>query len=82
MWSLNGSFYIKFSAIFLFILLIIPYRTDCQQSILDTTFTNKADYTDLDNKLNNIPGVPGHGIFINLADKIVVGGRKGVQVME
>ena len=40
--SLNGNICIKFLAIALFLLMILPQRAECQQGILDSIFTFRA----------------------------------------
>ena len=40
--SLNGNIFIKFLAIALFLLMILPQRAECQQGILDSIFTFRA----------------------------------------
>ncbi len=42
MLSLNGFIFKIFQAIALFLLLILPQKTDCQKGILDSTFTFSA----------------------------------------
>ena len=52
--SYNGSLFNKLFAIQLFIILITPSRSDCQQSILDTTFTFRAGTVKTGNALDII----------------------------
>ena len=42
MLSLNGFIFRVFQAIPLFLLLILPQRTECQEGILDSLFTFSA----------------------------------------
>jgi ribose 5-phosphate isomerase A len=59
-----------------------PLITDQGNYVLDVKFQSGADFPSLDSAINNIPGVLGHGIFINLATMVIVGKKDGVQVLE
>ncbi len=51
-----------------------PIVTDQGNLILDLTFKNGIDQPDsLESQINNIPGVLENGLFINLADEVLVG---------
>ena len=51
-----------------------PIVTDQGNLILDVTFNNGIDQPDLlESQINNIPGVLENGLFINLADEVLVG---------
>lgn len=50
-----------------------PVITDMGNIILDLHFNKIKDCELLDQELNNIPGVVGHGLFVNLVDQIIVG---------
>ena len=51
-----------------------PVVTDQGNLILDLTFKNGIDQPDLlESQINNIPGVLENGLFINLADEVLVG---------
>ena len=51
-----------------------PIVTDQGNLILDLTFKNGIDKPDLlESQINNIPGVLENGLFINLADEVLVG---------
>ena len=52
--------FIKFQAIALFILLILPQKADCQQSILDSTFTFRAGTVKTGNALDIITRQTGY----------------------
>jgi len=56
----NGSICIKFTAIALYILLILPHRADCQQSILDSTYTFRAGVVKTGNALDIITSKTGY----------------------
>ena len=51
-----------------------PIVTDQGNLILDLSFRNGIDQPDLlESQINNIPGVLENGLFINLADEVLVG---------
>ena len=51
-----------------------PLITDQGNMLLDVTFDAIDDPADLEQTLNNIPGVVENGLFVNLADLVLVGG--------
>ena len=51
-----------------------PIVTDQGNLIIDLTFTNGIDQPELlESQINNIPGVLENGLFVNLADEVLVG---------
>lgn len=50
-----------------------PFTTDEGNYIIDTDFGLIADPGSLSDKLNNINGVVAHGLFLNLASKVIMG---------
>lgn len=60
MLSHNGVIFIKFPAIALFLLLLLPQKTDCQVSILDSTFTFRAGSVKTGNALDIISRQTGY----------------------
>jgi len=51
-----------------------PVVTDQGNLILDLTFRNGIDQPELlESQINNIPGVLENGLFVNLADEVLVG---------
>jgi hypothetical protein len=78
--SLNGYTNIKLIAIALFLLLIIPQRTEGQQSILDSTFTFRAGTVKTGNALDIITRQTGYNFtydsrLINQEKKTVMNFR-------
>ena len=64
-----------------------PVVTDQGNLVLDVRFEGGiADPVVLERKLNNIPGVLENGLFVNLADEVLVGevkdGRAGVRSLD
>lgn len=56
----------------------IPFITDQGNYIIDADFGLISDPDVLAAKLNQIEGIVGHGLFINLADMIIMGKDNGV----
>ncbi|WP_448533360.1 ribose-5-phosphate isomerase RpiA [Parathermosynechococcus lividus] len=50
-----------------------PVITDQGNLVLDVTFTEIADAAALEKTINNIPGVLENGLFVNVADVVLVG---------
>ncbi|MAD67954.1 MAG: ribose 5-phosphate isomerase A, partial [Synechococcus sp. CPC100] len=51
-----------------------PVVTDQGNLVLDVRFEGGiADSVDLERSINNIPGVLENGLFVNLADEVLVG---------
>ena len=50
-----------------------PVITDMGNIILDVSFSGIENFELLDYQLNNITGVVGHGLFINMVDQIITG---------
>lgn len=61
-----------------------PVITDLGNMIIDTRFENIDNVFELDQRLNNITGVIGHGLFVNKVDQVIVGfvheGKAGVRI--
>lgn len=49
-----------------------PVISDLGHPIIDVRFGPITDASRLDQQLNSIPGVVGHGLFIGMADQVVV----------
>lgn len=59
-----------------------PLTTDNGNYILDCHFAGIPDPKAIEGQLNNIPGVVENGIFVNRADKIIIGTDSGLRYME
>ena len=59
-----------------------PLVTDNGNYILDCHFDGIPDPEKVELQLNNIPGVVENGIFVNRADKVIIGTPSGIQYME
>ena len=58
-----------------------PLITDNGNYILDCHFDGIPEPDQVELQLNNIPGVVENGIFVNRADKIIVGTPSGIRYM-
>ena len=59
-----------------------PLITDNSNYILDCHFDGIPVPEAVEMQLNNIPGVVENGIFVNRADKVIIGTSSGIQYME
>ncbi len=57
-------------------------RTDQDNMILDCAFGPIADPAGLAEKLSSQAGIVGHGLFLNLADDVLVAGPAGIQHLQ
>lgn len=55
--------------------------TDQENHILDCHFGLIGDPANLARQLDAIPGVMGHGLFLNIADEVIVGTEEGTEVL-
>ena len=58
-----------------------PYITDNSNYIIDCEFDRIKDPEQLEIDINNIPGVVENGLFIGLADEIIVGSKQGIKTL-
>ena len=59
-----------------------PLITDNGNYILDCHFDGIPEPEKVELQLNNIPGVVENGIFVNRADKIIIGTPSGIRYLE
>ena len=59
-----------------------PYVTDNGNLIADCRFEMIDDPKKLEAELNLVPGVVDNGLFIGLADKVIVGSQDGIRIIE
>ena len=59
-----------------------PLITDNGNYILDCHFDGIPEPEKIELQLNNIPGVVENGIFVNRADKVIIGTPSGIRYME
>jgi len=55
--------------------------TDQGNYVLDCALGEIPDAARLAAALSSIPGVLGHGLFVSMADEVIVGGEEGVEVL-
>lgn len=58
------------------------YITDNSNYILDCDFGRINEPEALEKKINSIPGVIENGLFIGLADEVIVGSKQGIITLE
>lgn len=58
------------------------YITDNSNYILDCDFGKIEDPEALSNQINSIPGVVENGLFLGLADEVIVGSKQGIITLE
>jgi ribose 5-phosphate isomerase A len=56
-----------------------PFRSDGGNLILDASFGRIPDPQALAERLNRIPGLVEHGLFIDLATLVIIAGPDGVE---
>jgi len=58
-----------------------PFITDNGNYILDCEFVRIDHPEELEFNINNIPGVVENGLFIGLANEVIVGGKQGIMTL-
>lgn len=59
-----------------------PFITDNGNYILDCEFNRITDPEQLEMDINMIPGVVENGLFIGLANEVIVGSKQGIMTLE
>ena len=59
-----------------------PFLSDNGNYILDCHFEEIRQPARIESQLNNLPGVVENGLFVNRADKAVIGAESGVEIQE
>ncbi len=54
-----------------------PVITDLGNLVLDSHFNGTKDWFAINERLNQLPGVVGHGLFLNLAHQVLIGDQFG-----
>ena len=57
-----------------------PLITDNKNHIIDLTFERISEPEILESRINNLPGVMENGLFLGLADLVIVGTEEGVKL--
>jgi ribose 5-phosphate isomerase A len=58
-----------------------PFITDNGNYILDCEFERIDNAEELEKELNCIPGIVENGLFIGLADEVIVGSKQGIMTL-
>jgi ribose 5-phosphate isomerase A len=59
-----------------------PYISDNGNYILDCDFDHITNPEELEKDIKTIPGVVENGLFINLTDEVIVGGKQGIVTLD
>lgn len=59
-----------------------PFITDNQNYIIDCDFEHIPEPEQIEFDINSIPGVVENGLFIGLADEVIVGSKQGIMTLE
>lgn len=59
-----------------------PFTSDNMNYILDCEFDGIEDAEEVERELKSIPGVVETGLFIDIADMVIVGTREGIKLLE
>jgi len=59
-----------------------PFITDNGNYILDCEFERIENPEELEKDINNIPGVVENGLFVNLVNEVIVGGKQGILTLD
>ena len=59
-----------------------PFRSDNGMYILDCHFNSIPQPAQTERMINNIPGVVENGLFVNRAEKAIIGTASGIQIRE
>ena len=60
----------------------VPYITDNGNYIVDCKFEKILQPEKIERKIDEIPGVVEIGLFINLANEVIVGKKEGIEIMK
>jgi len=59
-----------------------PFVTDNGNQILDTTFDSITNPAGLERNINNLPGVVENGLFLEMADTVIIASDSGLEIIE
>ena len=60
----------------------IPFQTDSENLIYDLSIGLIEEPAIIDNLLNSIPGVVENGLFVDMANIVIIGEQNGVKIIE
>ena len=58
-----------------------PYITDNGNYIVDCKFDKIENPAEMERKIDEIPGVVEIGLFINMANEVIIGKKEGIEIM-
>jgi len=58
------------------------FRSDNGNPILDCNFGHIENTQELDQALNSRAGIVGHGLFLGIADEVIVGKTDGIEILK
>ena len=59
-----------------------PFTTDSENLIYDLSIGLIEEPAIIDNLLNSIPGVVENGLFVDMANIVIIGEQNGVKIIE
>ncbi len=59
-----------------------PYLTDSGNFIYDCAYGSIEEPAELERELNSFPGVVENGLFLDLADRVIIAGEGGIRIRE
>lgn len=59
-----------------------PYLTDYQNYIIDLELEKKIDPVTIADEIKLMTGVVEHGVFIQEADRVIVGSKEGIEILD
>ena len=60
----------------------LPFQTDSKNLIYDLSIGLIEEPSIIDNLLNSIPGVVENGLFVDMANIVILGEENGVKIIE
>jgi len=58
------------------------FITDNGNYILDCEYEKMENVEEMEEKINNLPGVVENGLFIGLANEVIIGKKDGIEIMK
>ena len=55
-----------------------PFVTDQGHYIIDCTLSRIKDASELNNQLNQLPGVVENGLFVDMTERLIIGSPDGI----
>ncbi len=58
------------------------FVTDNGNFILDCSYEELKNFEEMEAEINNLPGVVENGLFLGLADEVIVGTKNGIEILK